>query len=172
VERAGPEQTRHAYIAVYRAGSGIYNHEEVDIAIRRGGAIDIRPKQEDLLGVQSGDQPVHHLLERFFRHRREARGLHPSNYRRPPGGPREFTATCALLSCRGDSIYRTALSHLVLFLCSTLLLLLRGSLFQAICMMQAPQDRVHHDTELLWQPMPMGVQRHWQWRRRLRNPCS
>jgi hypothetical protein len=67
-----------------------------------------------------------------------------------------------LLSCRGDGIYRTALSHLVLFLSSILLLLLRGSLFQTIFMMQAPQERVHHDTEMRWQPMLMSLQRHWQ----------
>jgi hypothetical protein len=105
---------------------------------------------------------VHNLLERFFRHRREARRLHPRDHRRPPGRPRVFTVTCALLSCRGDGIYRTALSHLVLFLCAILLLLLRGLLFQAIFMMQAPQDRAHHDTETRWKPMPVCLRRHWE----------
>jgi hypothetical protein len=48
---AGSEQTRHAHIAVHRAGLGVHNHEEVYIAIRRGGTIHIGPKQEDLVGL-------------------------------------------------------------------------------------------------------------------------
>jgi len=74
-----PEQTRHAQIAVNRPGLGVHNHEEVHIAIRRGGAIDIGPKKDDLAWVQTGDKTVHNLLQYFFGYRREARRLHPSD---------------------------------------------------------------------------------------------
>jgi hypothetical protein len=44
-EGARLEQTRHTHIAVHRLGLGVHNNQEVDIAIRRGGAIDIGPKE-------------------------------------------------------------------------------------------------------------------------------
>jgi len=93
-----PKQTRYAQIAVNRSGLRVHNHEEVHIAIRSGGAIDIGPKKDDLVWVQSGDQTMHNLLERFFGYRREARRLQPSDHRYPPDGPLVVAHPCALLS--------------------------------------------------------------------------